>query len=488
MNQKNIKVLTSLIIISFFIPIFVYGEGGGGDGGGGGDDSSGIDSGAGRAGGVGTPGVGGGFGGGSGTDIDDPGEDTTSVDDSGTSGAEDDGSFDGGQGVTQDVAETTSAEFDRSFNDTFSAELEAQSETDIDDPGEGTVSIDETDNNPFNDSISAMDRPGYAQAQTEKEDWDNSVLGKISSFFGVEKSLSINPETGRVGLETTVSVSVAGVITGIALGPIGLLAGPAVSALDRSLGVSVVDVSLNDSANPNGNGGSGVGDPFGSNPAEVRDGGDSGELKGRFLRNTIPIPQIIFTANKNVITPGDPVSLSWEVKNADRCEAEGGTAKWLGSLGVSGEFVVDNLKITKVFSVRCFGSGGERRKSLVVSTFNSGDSKDSVDQPINKRKNDNKKLSDRSVSPLLTLAVSPDIVEYGGRSKITWSSKGATFCTAHDDWPLPQFPLRDGKYYKSTSGEQVIYPIVDDMSITLICFNERKLFTKKTVNITVIAP
>jgi len=323
-------------------------------------------------------------------------------------------------------------------------------ETDIGDPGEDTTSIDETDDDPHNDSVPAKDRLGYAESQEAINDFKDSILGKVAGFFGVTKELSIDPETATIGTKTSISVSISGVAVGLALGPLGFIAGPVVSAIDRSLDISVVDVTLGDTANPDRGFGSFDSelstDPFGS-LEEGGEGGDYRERREEFLNRTSPTPQIIFTADKTLVPVGGSATLFWEAQNANRCEAESGTEEWLGERDVRGEFIVENLEKTKVFSIRCFGPGGERGKSLLVATPQSGDSAYSSGQ-VSEVDENGVPLDYEPVPPELTLVVKPSIVESGGRVSIIWLSTGTIFCTAHDDWPLPQFPLKDGKFYK----------------------------------------
>ena len=76
----------------------------------------------------------------------------------------------------------------------------------------------------------------------------------------------------------------------------------------------------------------------------------------------LPLPEVTFTASDIIIENGDPVTLTWDVKNADSCKTTG----FLAYGAMSGELKF-NPSQNYTYTIDCTGGGGEVKKSVEVA-------------------------------------------------------------------------------------------------------------------------
>lgn len=140
-------------------------------------------------------------------------------------------------------------------------------------------------------------------------------------------------------------------------------------------------------------------------------------------------PTISFSASPTSLAAGDSATLSWSVTNATDCSASGA---WSGSKGTSGSESVGPVNATSTFSLSCTGPGGTSNRSRTVSVID---------------------------APTVTLSANPTSVLSGDSTTLTWSSSGATSCSAQDAWSGT----------KATSGSQATASLTGDSTFTLAC-------------------
>jgi hypothetical protein len=228
-----------------------------------------------------------------------------------------------------------------------------------------------------------------------------------------------------------------------------------------------------------------------------------------------PVPTVTLTAQRATINENDTTTLEWTAENADSCTASG---DWSGSKPVSGSEVVGPLLRSSSFTLTCSGAGGSGvdSVSIVVQTdqpesrpdggsggsgsmapwflfallfgpairvlrrlyragrrgsvgsrngltamlaavavvgCSSGDgtSEESGDGSPNP--------GGGGSSPTVSLSATPESVDSGGESTLSWESTNADSCSASGAW--------SGS--KATSGEEVVGPLDADSSFTLTC-------------------
>src|SRR5882724_3573800 len=118
-------------------------------------------------------------------------------------------------------------------------------------------------------------------------------------------------------------------------------------------------------------------------------------------------PQVSLVSTPNTVAKGQSATLKWNAANAQSCMASGG---WSGAQAVSGEISTNPLMSNTSFTLTCTGAGGTDSQSADVI----------VDD-----------------APTVKLAAAPTTVASGGSSELTWSSTGATACTASGAWSGP---------------------------------------------------
>jgi hypothetical protein len=121
------------------------------------------------------------------------------------------------------------------------------------------------------------------------------------------------------------------------------------------------------------------------------------------------VPTLTLTANPTSIATGGSTTLTWSTTNATSCTASGG---WTGSRATSGSQSFNNLTASVVYTLQCTGAGGNVTRSAQV-TVNA-----SPPPPL----------------PTVDLSASPLSVTANGSATLSWTSTGATTCTASGGW------------------------------------------------------
>ena len=148
------------------------------------------------------------------------------------------------------------------------------------------------------------------------------------------------------------------------------------------------------------------------------------------VRNT-STPTVTLSASPSVVTTNGTSKLTWSVIHATSCSASGG---WSGSKGTSGSHTTAPLKAATTYTLACTGAGGATTRSVVVSVG--------------------------QTSPItVSLTANSKSVPFKGSSTLTWTSKGATGCSASGGW--------SGS--RSTHGSATVGPITRDTTYSLTC-------------------
>jgi hypothetical protein len=142
------------------------------------------------------------------------------------------------------------------------------------------------------------------------------------------------------------------------------------------------------------------------------------------------VPTAALSANPTAVPSGGSSELTWSSTNASSCTASGG---WTGALATSGSQSVGPLSSSTTYSLSCTGAGGTSMPATLTINVNA--------------------------APTATLTASPTLVASGGSATLTWSSSGATSCTASGGW--------NGN--EPTTGSESTGAITSTTSYTLIC-------------------
>lgn len=159
--------------------------------------------------------------------------------------------------------------------------------------------------------------------------------------------------------------------------------------------------------------------------------GQSGSVtKSVTVDVTYPTPIVDLTANPMTVLSGNSTTLNWAVEYASTCTASGG---WSGNKSIGGFETSIPLTETTTFTLTCSGDGGSTSDSVTVD----------VTYP----------------QPTLTLSAVPSTVMAGGTSALSWSSTGATSCTASGAWSGA----------KAVNGSENTNPLNMSSTYTLTC-------------------
>ena len=142
-------------------------------------------------------------------------------------------------------------------------------------------------------------------------------------------------------------------------------------------------------------------------------------------------PSVSLAADRTTVLEGEDVDLSWSTSNANACTASGG---WSGGRSTSGSETINALTANTSFTLTCTGVGGSDSESVSV-------------------------LVNTPDAPTLTLQIADPIVDDGGSTSLTWSTTGATSCTASGSW--------SGS--RPTSGNVSTGPLANPQTYTLDC-------------------
>jgi len=156
-------------------------------------------------------------------------------------------------------------------------------------------------------------------------------------------------------------------------------------------------------------------------------------------------PQVVLTAEPGGVPAGATTKLSWSSTNAVSCAASGG---WTGYKATTGSETVGPIPAATAFVLSCTSAqGGVTSRTVVVSIVE---------------------------APVIQFAANPTSVSAGGQSQLTWSSNGASSCTAGGVWAGT----------KPTSGSQQTGPLNATSTFDLECSGLGGS-TRKSVTVTV---
>ncbi len=150
-----------------------------------------------------------------------------------------------------------------------------------------------------------------------------------------------------------------------------------------------------------------------------------------------PRPTVSIAANPASVTAGGSATVTWTSTGATACTASGA---WSGGKATSGSQQVGPLSANSTFALACSGAGGSQTSSATVQ----------VTQPP---------APTPTPAPTVTINANPATVTSGGSTTVTWSSTGATSCTASGGW--------SGS--KATSGSQQVGPLTSNSTLSLAC-------------------
>lgn len=167
-------------------------------------------------------------------------------------------------------------------------------------------------------------------------------------------------------------------------------------------------------------------------------------------------PAVTFSASPTTVAAGGTTTFSYNAVGATGCVASG---SWSGDKGTSGSEVVTvpTAPGSYAYTLTCTGSDGQTTANTVPITVTG-----STTPPP---------------APAITFSASPTSVAPGGSTTLTYSTTGATSCTASGSW--------SGN--KGTSGSEAItVPTTPgNYAYTLTCTGSGGQTSARTVNVTV---
>ncbi len=147
-----------------------------------------------------------------------------------------------------------------------------------------------------------------------------------------------------------------------------------------------------------------------------------------------PKPTVNLSLSPASVSYGGSTTLTWSSTNATSCSASGG---WTGAKNLSGSEVIYNLTAPNIFVLTCENAQNSAFASRSIQ----------VASPA---------------IPIVTFSVNSLVIDYGGSTTLTWTTKNAKTCTASDAW--------SGN--KPLSGSEVISNITNQTKFTLTCIGE----------------
>ena len=150
-------------------------------------------------------------------------------------------------------------------------------------------------------------------------------------------------------------------------------------------------------------------------------------------------------AEPSTLKSGASSMLTWSSANATLCTASGA---WSGTKPTSGSQSTGDLNANETYALTCSGAGGNASQSTTISV---------TDAP-----------------PTVALSASPNAVNSGANSMLSWTSTRATACAASGGW--------SGN--KSSSGSQSTGALKANETYTLTCSGSGGS-TSQSVSITV---
>jgi trimeric autotransporter adhesin len=144
-------------------------------------------------------------------------------------------------------------------------------------------------------------------------------------------------------------------------------------------------------------------------------------------------PTVTLTANPTNVEYGGSTTLTWSSTNATSCTASG---NWSGSKANTGSQTINNLTADKHYVLTCTGAGGS--------------ADDDADVAVG------------PAPPEVDISATPDAVEFGEGTTVSWSSSGADLCVASGDWSGA----------RATEGEEFVPSLEADSRFSLSCIGE----------------
>ncbi len=150
-------------------------------------------------------------------------------------------------------------------------------------------------------------------------------------------------------------------------------------------------------------------------------------------------PLVTFSAGALQVSPGASTNLTWSSFQSNYCVADG---SWSGEQALSGSYQTGALFSDRTYHLTCAGLGGTQRQTLHIQVVNT------VPEPT-------------PDPPQISFAASRDTVGPADTFTLSWSTTGATSCSASGSWggsrPLSgstqQGPLStDAQYVLSCQG------------------------------------
>jgi len=117
-------------------------------------------------------------------------------------------------------------------------------------------------------------------------------------------------------------------------------------------------------------------------------------------------PSVSLTASSTSVSSGGRVTLTWSSSRANGCSASGG---WSGDRPTSGSESVGPISRDTTFTLSCSGDSGGAVQQVTVRI-------------------------DQGQGAWINLTASPEYVEAGGTSTLSWNASGASGCTASGGW------------------------------------------------------
>ena len=162
-------------------------------------------------------------------------------------------------------------------------------------------------------------------------------------------------------------------------------------------------------------------------------------------------PTVVLTADPTTIDEGAQSVLTWVSTNATNCFATGGP--WTGTKVLNGSEATNSLNNTRTFSITCVNSLGQSASDTATVT-----------------------VTDLPDVPTVTLSASPENVDSGVQSRLTWVSNNATNCQASGGpW----------NGVKALSGSEFTQPLTTTVVFSITCVNSLGQSASDTATVTV---
>lgn len=161
-------------------------------------------------------------------------------------------------------------------------------------------------------------------------------------------------------------------------------------------------------------------------------------------------PQLILSADTNIVPTNGTTTLHWSSTSATACTASG---DWTGNRDISGNAITDPITGPSSFTLTCTGPGGSVAETVQVSNTST------------------------QLPPELTLSASPQMVDINTGAALNWSSTNATSCEASGSW--------NGT--RGISGNEATGPLSQSSIYTLTCTGPGGS-TSATVNVDISVP